>query len=177
LVEGLQIKIQSVIIIIMKNSGTSMTGNLRFECGGPELIDAIEELWRQLALHSSEHSVDFAEHYASRSFDQRRKELKARAERGKLRIDIAREGTSDQNLGYCVSSVDEQGLGTIESLFVREDERGRGIGDILMGRSLEWLKENMARSTVVFTVYGNEGVLPFYYRYGFRPKALMLELR
>jgi GNAT superfamily N-acetyltransferase len=163
--------------MIMNNSGTSMTGNLRFECGGPELIDDIEELWKQLALHSSEHSMDFAEHYASRSFDQRKKELRARAERGKLRIDIAREGTSDQDLGYCVSSVDEQGMGIIESLFVREDERERGIGDLLMGRSLEWLKKNMARSMVVFIVYGNERVLPFYYHYGFRPKALMLEIK
>jgi GNAT superfamily N-acetyltransferase len=161
----------------MDDSGASMTGNFRFECGGPELIDDIEELWRQLALHSSEHSVDFAEHYARRSFDQRRKELRSRAERGKLHIDIVREGTSDHDLGYCVSSVDEQGMGIIESLFVREDERERGIGDLLMGRSLEWLKGNMASSTVVFIVYGNERVLPFYYRYGFRPKALMLEIK
>lgn len=29
----------------------------------------------------------------------------------------------------------------------------------------------------MFTVYGNEGVLPSYYLYRFRPKALMLEIK
>ncbi len=154
-----------------------MSGDVVFVCGGPELIDKVEGLWKQLTLNSSRHSVDFSEHYASRCFDQRRRELRSRAERGKLRIDIAREAGSGHDLGYCASCVDADGLGTIESLYVHEHARDRGIGDQLMRRNLKWLKENGARSVVVFTVYGNEGVLPFYYRYGFRPKALMLEIK
>lgn len=148
-----------------------------FVCGGSELIDQVEELWKELTLNSSRHSADFSEQYASRSFDQRRKELWSRAERGKLYIDIAREASSGHDLGYCASCVDEDGLGIIESLYVREHTRDHGVGDQLMRRSLKWLRENGARSIVVFTVYGNEGVLPFYYRYGFRPKALLLEIK
>jgi tetrahydromethanopterin S-methyltransferase subunit D len=33
------------------------------------------------------------------------------------------------------------------------------------------------KSIAVFTVYGSEDVLPFYARYGFHPKMLMLELK
>ncbi|MDW5564274.1 MAG: GNAT family N-acetyltransferase [Methanomassiliicoccus sp.] len=154
-----------------------MTDKPEFISGGMELIDETEGLWRQLNLHASEHSVDFAQHYAARSFDQRRRELRSIAERGRLHIDIARESGSSQELGYCASSVDEHGVGTIESLFVREQGRARGIGDLLMRRNLEWLRENGARSIVVFTVYGNDKVLPFYHRYGFKPKALMLEIK
>jgi GNAT superfamily N-acetyltransferase len=154
-----------------------MTNGPEFTCGGPELIEEIRNMWGQLTLHASEHSMDFAEHYATRSFDQRRRELLSRAERGKLRIDIAREADSGRDLGLTISTIDGDGLGTIESLFVHESEREQGVGDLLVRRDLEWMKEQGARSVVVFTVYGNERVLPFYYRYGFRPKALMLELK
>lgn len=154
-----------------------MTEDVEFTCGGAELIDEVEGLWTQLTLHASEHSVDFREHYATRSFVQRREELRSRAERGRLRVDIAREAASGRDLGYCTSCIDADGLGTIESLFVHEHSRYRGIGDLLVRRCLRWLRENGAKSIVVFTVYGNDEVLPFYYRYGFRPKALMLEIK
>ena len=39
------------------------------------------------------------------------------------------------------------------------------------------MEEKGARSVAVFTVYGSEDVLPFYARYGFHPKMLMLELK
>jgi GNAT superfamily N-acetyltransferase len=153
-----------------------MTG-AEFTCGGIELVEEIKDMWERLTQHASERSVDFAEHYASRSFDQRRKELRSRAERGRLRIDIAREPGSGQDLGYCVSTVDADGLGTIESLFIHEGERRQGVGDHLVRRSREWFREQGVKSIVVFLVYGNEEVLPFYYHHGFRPKAMMLEIK
>jgi hypothetical protein len=40
---------------------------------------------------------------------------------------------------------------------------------------MEWMRQQGARSTVVFTVYGDESIFSFYARYGFRPKMVMLE--
>jgi hypothetical protein len=37
------------------------------------------------------------------------------------------------------------------------------------------MRDQGARGTVVFTVYGDESIFSFYARYGFRPKMVMLE--
>jgi GNAT superfamily N-acetyltransferase len=146
-----------------------------FRSGGIELVDEIEPMWRKLTLHASEHSQHFAEHFAARTFPQRRDELREKAAKGALHIDIAKDERSGTDLGYCVSSVDEKHCGEIESLFVDDATRGRGVGDLLVRRSIDWMEKVGARSMAVFTVYGSEDVLPFYARYGFRPKMVMLE--
>jgi GNAT superfamily N-acetyltransferase len=149
---------------------------LEFVCGGPELIDEVEEMWRQLTLHASRHSPDFSHHFASRTFDGRRTELLSRTENGTLRIDIARDKASRRDLGFSACSLDRRGHGEIESLFVDEVARGRGIGDVLVRRALEWMRSQGATQVAVFTVYGDERALPYYGRYGFRPKMVMLEI-
>jgi GNAT superfamily N-acetyltransferase len=149
---------------------------LEFLCGGAELIDEVEEMWRQLTLHASRQSVDFSHHFAGRTFEGRRKELLSRTEGGTLRIDIARDKASGRDLGFCVCSLDRRGHGEVESLYVDEVARGRGIGDVLVRRALEWMRSQGAKRVAVFTVYGDGHTLPFYHRYGFRPKMLMLEI-
>lgn len=150
---------------------------MTFLTGGAELIDAIEPMWRQLTMNAAGHSEHFSRHFAERRFEERRAELKKKAEMGKLRVDIARDTKTNEDLGYCVCSVDGVGGGEVESLFVSESTRGRGIGDSLIRRAVEWMESCGTRTMVVFTVYGNDRVLPFYERYGFKPKMVMLERR
>jgi diamine N-acetyltransferase len=153
-----------------------MCVGLEFTSGGAELLGEVEEMWHQLTLHASRHSKEFSEHFALRTFEGRQQELLSCAENGILRIDITRDKASGQDLGFSACSVDRRGCGEIESLFVDEAVRGRGIGDVLVRRALEWMRSQGATQIAVFTVFGDDLVLPFYRRYGFRPKMVMLEL-
>ncbi len=152
-----------------------MDPDLLFVSGGIELVDALEPMWRLLTLHASERSKHFGRYFADKGFLERKEELSRKAARSHLLIEVALDPRARQDLGYCISSVDDEGMGEIESLFVGEAARGRGVGDKLVRRSIEWMDKMGARSMVVFTVYGNEEVLPFYQRYGFQPKMVMLE--
>lgn len=152
-----------------------MRSDTEFICGGVELIDSIKEMWHQLNLHASKRSPFFSEHFSERTFQLRKEELVAKAKACRLRIEIARDTLGAKDLGYCASSIDYFGNGEIESLFVDDEARRRGVGDALMRRTLDWMREQGARSTVVFTVYGDESIFSFYARYGFRPKMVMLE--
>jgi GNAT superfamily N-acetyltransferase len=152
-----------------------MNGDLKLLSGGAEMIGQIEGMWRKLTLHAAHHSEHFSQYFEQRTFEQRRKELQEKVVNGRLHIDIARDARSGQDLGYCVSSMDAKGAGEIESLFVDDISRGRGVGNALIQGAIEWMEQNGAKSIVVFTVYGSEEVLPFYARYGFQPKMLLLE--
>lgn len=139
------------------------------------MLAQIEEMWRGLTMHAASHSKDFSGYFANRTFEERQRELTEKMSVGKLRVDIARDPRSGRDLGYCVSTVSPNGTGEIESLFVDELSRGRGVGDRLVGLAIQWMEENGADRISVFTVYGSEDVLPFYARYGFLPKMTMLE--
>ena len=154
-----------------------MDPDLIYVSGGIEMIDAVEPMWRKLTLHASKLSEHFARYFAEKSFQERKEELVRKAERGKLLIEVALDPGAQEDLGYCISSVDPEGSGEIESLYVSDTARGRGVGGKLVRRSVQWMEQMSARSIVVFTVYGSEDVLPFYQRYGFQPKMVMLELK
>jgi len=143
--------------------------------GGLEIVGHIEAMWRKLTLHAADHSPHFSAQFAQRDFKDRCDELRRKASVGLVHIDVARDARSGLDLGYCISSVEPAGSGEIESLFVDEACRGRGIGDALIKRAVDWMEASGAKSIAVFTVYGSEGVLPFYARYGFLPKMVMLE--
>lgn len=152
-----------------------MRSETEFICGGVELIDSIREMWHQLNLHASKRSPFFSDQFSERTFQLRKEEMVSKAKTCRLRIEIARDATASRDLGYCASSIDYFGNGEIESLFVDDEARRRGVGDALMRRTMEWMRQQGARSTVVFTVYGDESIFSFYARYGFRPKMVMLE--
>jgi GNAT superfamily N-acetyltransferase len=152
-----------------------MTPALLFVSGGIELVDSVEPMWHMLTHHAAERSQHFARYFEERCFQERRAELVKKSCKGHILIEVALDPDLRQDLGYCISAVDLEGNGEIESLFVSETARGRGVGDKLVRRSMEWMDKMKARSVVVFTVYGSEEVLPFYQRYGFQPKIVLLE--
>ncbi len=152
-------------------------GTVDFIRGGAEILDEVEPLWRKLNKHHQGKSTYFAEHFARFTFAERRQDLEHKAEVGALLVEIARDRETGDHAGYCVSSVDGEGVGEIDSLFVEADYRGRGVGDLLISRALAWLEERGARDTKIVVAYGNEEVLAFYARYGFYPRTYVLRRR
>ncbi len=66
-------------------------------------------------------------------------------------------------------------MGEVDSIYVKEGYRSQGIGDQLMKRALIWMEENGTESKKIMVTVGNQEVLAFYQRYGFRPRSIIME--
>ncbi len=142
-----------------------------YDAGGAELLDSVEPLWRQFIQYHSELSRYFGQEMATGTFKERRAYLVSKAD--KLRVEFAK--AQGEPIGYCVSTIDDAGVGEIDSIFVVDASRNEGIGDALMRSALEWLDSNGVASKVLAVAVGNERVYTFYERYGFFPRDVILK--
>jgi diamine N-acetyltransferase len=143
--------------------------------GNESLLDDIAPLWEQLNVHHLECSPDFKHYYRAMTFEKRRKVLLQKAADGEMRVDVAVDEKAGRRVGYCVSSVDENKTGEIESIFVVNEYRGLGIGASLLKTALVWMSAKGAEKKVVSVGAGNEQSFGFYERYGFRLRKTVLE--
>jgi [ribosomal protein S5]-alanine N-acetyltransferase len=137
-------------------------------------LDIIRPLWDKLNAHHIMVSKYFKDSRATTTFDMRKKQLMEKSYQGALRIDLARDALTKEYIGYCVTSVDEQKQGEIESIYVEKDYRLSGIGDSLMTRALAWLETVTVKKTILGVAEGNEGVFAFYRRHDFYPRVTVL---
>ncbi len=138
-------------------------------------LDLIEGLWFRLKIHHVKKSVHFSESIAAGTFEDRKRELLAKAKAGKLRIILAADAIMKKTVGYCVASVAVDGEGEIDSLFVEEDYRRRDIGENLMQSALDWIQSYSTGRIRVQVAAGNEEVFRFYQQFGFEPRSIIME--
>jgi diamine N-acetyltransferase len=141
--------------------------NINVQTLDQQAIDRLEPLWLKLIEHHQERSQHFKEHYAGVRFENRKKELLEKARPHPLHIDMALQ--ADTPVGYCISSVDSQGVGEIDSILVEKACRGAGLGQVLMGRACRWMDSLAAKRKIIAVGEGNEEVFGFYRRFGFQP--------
>jgi [ribosomal protein S5]-alanine N-acetyltransferase len=137
-------------------------------------LDIIRPLWEKLNAHHITVSRYFKDTRAVTTFDMRKKQLMEKSYQGALRIDLARDAVTKEYIGYCVTSVDTEKQGEIESIYVEKDYRLSGIGDSLMTRALAWLETVTVKKTILGVAEGNEGVFAFYRRHNFYPRVTVL---
>lgn len=148
---------------------------IEFISGSVELLDEIAPLWAELnELHCSV-SEHFAEAFAERKFQQRRKELCKKSDTGKLRLDIARFNGESAVVGYCATTLDMDGNGEIDSIYVKHQFRKMRIGGHLMDAGLCWLNSLGVGKISVSVAYGNNNALDFYKKFDFFPRTFQLE--
>lgn len=138
-------------------------------------IDMIKPLWEKLRDHHRKLSAHFPERYDEFSFDERKKELLKKSENGILKIDMARDEDKKRYIGYCISSISDELVGEVDSIYLREEYRSSGIGDNLMKRSLNWMDDKSIKTKKIVVAVGNEDLLSFYKQYNFFPRHLILE--
>jgi GNAT superfamily N-acetyltransferase len=78
-------------------------------------------------------------------------------------------------VAYCVSSIDGDLKGAVDSIFVTAAHRGTGIGTRLMEDAMGWMDGLGVKNRMLTAIVGNESVHAFYDRFGFRPKHVILE--
>ncbi|HOG64259.1 MAG TPA: GNAT family N-acetyltransferase [Spirochaetota bacterium] len=131
----------------------------------------IEPLWQRLNALHADVSPHFGDLHENLTFDRRMGGL-FRLEDQDLHILAA--CSESRMIGYVVAVVYE-GRGEIESLFVDEAFRRRGIGRELCVRSMSWMRERECRTMVVAVSFGNESVIPFYRSLGFCERMVYLQ--
>ena len=137
-------------------------------------LDIIQPLWDKLNAHHITVSKYFKDTRAVTTFDMRKKQLMEKSYQGALRIDLARDAATKEFIGYCVTSVDREKQGEIESIYVEKEYRLSGIGDSLVTRALAWLETVTVKKTILGVAEGNEGVFAFYRRHNFYPRVTVL---
>ena len=140
-----------------------------------EHIDSIRSLWEKLRDHHKELSPYFPERYVELTFQERKEDLLEKSEKGILRIDAAYDEAAEQYIGYCISSISDEKIGEVDSIYLDKKYRSSGIGDALMKRSLDWMDQNGVETKRIMVAAGNENTLEFYSRYKFFPKHIILE--
>ncbi len=149
--------------------------SVKFIDGDESLLDQIRVLWEALNSYHLELSENFKRHYLCMTFEKRMADLLKKAAAGKMRVDLAVDEVTGQNVGYCISSLSQEKIGEVESIFVYANYRGLGIGDSLMKRALCWMDQEGAMAKIVEVASGNEEAFCFYAKYGFLPRKTLLK--
>jgi ribosomal protein S18 acetylase RimI-like enzyme len=139
--------------------------------GGAQLLDRVAPLWMELRRHHAEVAPRWAGSLLAGSFEERRADLAKKGARGLLVL-MAVSGSED--IGYCVSTIAADGKGEVDSLYVAPSHRRRGVGNALMGRTMEWFATQSVKSIAVEVLSGNDAAAQFYARYGFAPRTIRL---
>ncbi len=139
-----------------------------------EQLEMIRPLWEKLKTFNVQLDPQFAASRAMRAFEDRRRDWRSRSVTGGLKIDVAFGASQRLPIGYGITRLGPDGAGEIESLFVDAGHREKGIGSILMQRSLAWLDQRGAKSKVVVTAFGNGAAIGFYRKFGFFAETLSL---
>jgi ribosomal protein S18 acetylase RimI-like enzyme len=149
--------------------------SISFISGDEALLDAVKELWEALNEHHLANTKHFSDHYSNFTYQSRKDYFIKKAQKGTLMVDIAVAEEGQKRVGYCISSVDEEKIGEIESIYVFESYRTLGVGRKLVKKALDWMDELGVVKKIVSVASGNENAFGFYEKFGFYPRKTVLE--
>ena len=134
-------------------------------------VEVIKGLWEKNRQYHENSSEYFKESYRTMRFDQRIKAFNV-FDKETMKITVAK--SNEKYIGYCISTIID-GKGEIESLHVDESNRGKGIGEKLVRKHLEWMNENDCSVIGVTVSQENESAIGFYRKLGFYPNTLYMQ--
>lgn len=138
--------------------------------GSKKDLETIRPLWQKLCQWHQDNSTYFTEHFNTINYDLR---LKHFLSADRIKIVLAYDDAVC--VGYSVSTINTKSIGEIESLYLDAAYRGQQIGDRLMEIPLAWMEAADTKRIILGTSVGNEGVFPFYQKFGFYPRTTILE--
>lgn len=140
---------------------------------GPDAVPEVLESLKGLSRHHNNVGT-FGQIYPLLPFELSMKETAEQLREKTARIEALYDG--DSMVAFCKSSF-AVGLGEIDYLYVDESWRGRGLGDLLMRRMLNYLTENSVELIDLRVVVGNDDARRFYEKFGFQLRSETLSLR
>jgi len=135
-------------------------------------LDRIKSLWEcQMEYHIGI-SINFVKERQSTQFEDRREEILKGCDQ--IKIDYVIRDKSNEEIGYCLSTINHYGKGELDSLYIKEKYRNLGIGKILVQKSLKWMGEAGAKQISLYVIPENEGAISFYEALGFKQRSIHL---
>ena len=132
-------------------------------------IPIIQPMWEELNKLHGQLSTHFNEHFKSFTFQNRMNETD---QKDAIAVFVIKEGSKLG--GYCMASV-ECGIGEVDSIYIKPEYRGNKMGVCLIEKVETWLKSKEVTKIQISIVEGNEAVLDFYNRQGYRHKTTVVE--
>ncbi len=134
-------------------------------------LNEIESLWVELNSLHGELSVDFKNHFALATFSKRIEKLNVKDE-----LVVFSSKIDGEAIGYCIASI-ENGRGELDSLYVKPNHRGRNIGKDLVTSAMTWFEKQNCAEIDIQVAQGNEAVLSFYEKFGFKKRFHVLQIK
>jgi GNAT superfamily N-acetyltransferase len=111
---------------------------LRHKVGGLELLPDIKPLWERLNAMNVDRSLHFGDRHRNLSFEERMRPVHRKVREGMARVEVVLDGAGVP-IGYCVATIDSEYMGEVDSIYVEEDERDRGLGGELLDNAIDWM--------------------------------------
>lgn len=137
-------------------------------------IFIVKPLWEKLNKINHDSSPFFKHYYSFFTFEERIKNIKQMND-ADVRIAIAK-GRGRKVVGYCISTI-ENNVGEIESLYVDEKFRNFKFGQRMVQETLAWFKKRECQRVILEVAHGNEKVIGFYEKFGFKVKKIKMEMK
>jgi len=147
--------------------------NIEYIAGGSEMIDFVKPLWERLKDHHRLHSQHFSNQYTELTFEKRKSKLLLPSTTH-VKIDLVKITGRNEYIGYCISTINAEHTGEVDSLYLESEYRKMGIGNELMTRALNWMDEKQVKTKVISVGEGNEAVFNFYQHFGFYKRRTIL---
>ena len=132
-------------------------------------LQDIRDLWKELNSLHRQLSSNFKQHFDSFTFEKRVEKLICKEY---LSIFVASD--ADLYVGYCIATADKN-RGEIDSIYVQPSYRGQKVGHELMIMAMEWLNKQDCNEIDIYVAEGNEQVLGFYEKYGFKKRSTVMQ--
>ncbi|MBP2028663.1 ribosomal protein S18 acetylase RimI-like enzyme [Acetoanaerobium pronyense] len=136
-------------------------------------IQIIKDIWEKNRDFHINISSFFNFLYEKLVFEDRMKPFES-MNKDNLKITIAQQ--NDIVIGYCLSTINDY-EGQMNTIHVKEEARGRGIGKKLMERHLKWMKEKECLNISLHVSCENENTIAFYEGFGFRKNTIEMRRR
>lgn len=145
--------------------------SVQIECGEAELFDRVHPLWLELRQHHAEIAPMWHADFLTSSFENRKLGLLQKAVNGLAVMLATLDG---RDVGYCICTINADRQGEVDSLFVTEKFRRRGVGRALMSETMRWLGERPTSAIIVDVLYANASAILLYENFGFHARTLRL---
>ena len=136
-------------------------------------IHMIKDIWEKNREFHINISNFFNFLYKGIVFEDRMKPFES-INKDNLKITIAQE--NDIVIGYCLSNTDNC-HGEMNTLHVKEEERGKEVGKKLMEMHLKWMKEKECKNISLHVSHENENAITFYEKFGFRKNTIEMRMK
>jgi len=122
-------------------------------------------------------SPNFKKRFQDLKWEQRKTSILEKSEG--LLLNYVIELNSNKLIAYCISTISKgcNEVGEIDSIYVIEEYRKKGIGKQLVDEATRWFDLKNVKTQKLTVAAGNENILDFYRQFGFYPLHIVMQRR